>query len=48
MPQPSGIADGLTQGLQKCLIAGEHDELDNVAREAEPQRIQRAAVFIRS
>ena len=48
MPQAPCAAHRLAQGLQECFVGGQHDELDDVAREAEPQRIQRAAFFVRS
>jgi hypothetical protein len=34
--------------LQEDLVRGQYHELDDVARETEPQRIQRAAFFVRS
>ena len=36
------------QGLQEYFVTGEHHEFDNFAREAEPQRIERAAFFVGS
>jgi hypothetical protein len=46
MPKPAGGSDGLPQRLQKNLIGGEDDQLDDVAREAEPQRVDAWTVII--
>ena len=48
VPQAPRAADGFAQGLQEYLVGGQNHEFDDVARETEPQRIQRAAFFIRS
>jgi len=37
-----------TKSLQKCFVAGQNHELDDVARETEPQRIQGASFFVGS
>ncbi len=48
VPQAPGAAHRLAQGLQENIVRSQNDELDDVAREAEFQRIQRAAVLVRS
>jgi hypothetical protein len=48
MPQTPGGAHRLTQRLQKYWVGGQNNQLDNVACEAELQRIQSLAFFIRS
>ncbi len=48
VPQAPGAAHRLAQGLQEGVVRGQNDELDDVAREAELQRVQRAAVLVRS
>ena len=47
VPQPPRPAHGLSKRLQEGLVGGEHHELDDLARQAESQRIQRAAFFVR-
>src|SRR5271165_2282070 len=37
MPKPPRAAERFTQGLQKRRIAREDDELDDIAREVEPE-----------
>ena len=48
VPQASGAAYRLAQGLQENIVRGQYNELDNVAREAELQRVQRIPIFVRS
>jgi hypothetical protein len=48
VPKPSGAAHGFTKRLQKRFVAGQNHEFDDVARETEPQRIQRASFFVGS
>ncbi len=48
MPQPPRAAHGFPQGLQEHFVIGQHHELDDVARKAEPQGVQRAALFVGS
>jgi hypothetical protein len=48
MPQPPRTPHRFAQGLQEYFVAGQHHELDDLARKAEPQRIQGAILFVRS
>ncbi len=48
MPQPPRAADCLAQGLQEYFVTGQHYELDDVARKAEPRGVQRATLFVGS
>ncbi len=48
VPQTPGPANRLAQGLQEGVVRGQNDDLDDFAREAELERVQRAAVLVRS
>jgi len=48
VPQAPCAAHGLAKGLQEGIVRGHDDKLDDFAREAELQRIQCAAVLVRS
>jgi hypothetical protein len=48
MPKPPRRTHGLAQRLQENFVAGEYHQLYDVAREAEPQRIHRAALVFGS
>jgi hypothetical protein len=48
MPQAPRAAHCLAQGLQEYFVTGQHHELDDLARQAEPQGVQRATLFVGS
>ena len=46
VPEPAGGSHPFAQGMQECLVGGQYDQLDDVAREAEAQRGQRTALIL--